>query len=65
MSRRGVLSSWLPDPGQLCCDCPLFFGMEQDLRALYEGANRTITLPGVHMSEFGEGRARERVRFLG
>lgn len=56
VERRGVLSNWLSDVGEPCCDCPLLFGMEDDLRRLIEKPAENITLPGVHMDELGEGK---------
>lgn len=50
--RRGKLSLWLPEEGRHCCDCPILFGMENELRILVENRS-AFTLPGVHVAELG------------
>lgn len=56
IDREGDLSRWLSSPGKSCCDCPLLFGMEDDLRRLQAGATANITLAGVHLGEMEAGK---------
>ena len=55
MSRTGALTNWLPEPRAPCNATAILFGMENELRQLQARDRKSLTLPGIHVPEFGEG----------
>lgn len=51
VERRGRLSAWLPTPGLSCCQCPLLFGMEEELAALRANAAAPLNLPSIQTAD--------------
>ena len=50
LERVGPLMEWVPPPGAVITDSPVFFAMEAEFEALREGRRAALDLPGLRLA---------------